>query len=79
MGAYYRRIRARSGPPAAVTATAHKLARIIYAMLKERKPYHDVGADYYEQHYRARVLRNLNRQTAKLGFRLEPAAPAPAQ
>jgi hypothetical protein len=36
MGAYYRRIRARSGPPAAVTATAHKLARIIYAMLKER-------------------------------------------
>jgi transposase len=79
MGAYYRRIRARSGPPAAVTATAHKLARIIYAMLKERKPYHDVGADYYEQHYRARVLRNLNRQAAKLGFRLEPAAPAPAQ
>jgi len=79
LGAYYRRVRARSGAPAAVTATAHKLARIIYAMLKDGKPYHDVGADYYEQHYRVRVLRNLNRQAAKLGFRLEPAAPAPAK
>lgn len=74
LGAYYRRIRTRSGAPAAVTATAHKLARIIYAMLKDRKPYHDVGAYYYEQQYRDRVLRNLNRQAAKLGFRLEPAA-----
>jgi transposase len=73
LGAYYRRIRARSGAPAAVTATAHKLARIIYAMLKDRKPYHDVGAYSYEQQHRDRVLRNLNRQAARLGFRLEPA------
>jgi transposase len=79
LGAYYRRIRARSGAPAAVTATAHKLARIIYAMLKNRKPYHDFGADHYEHQYRARVLRNLNRRAAKLGFRLEPAIPAPLQ
>lgn len=73
LGAYYRRIRARSGAPAAVTATAHKLARIIYAMLKERKPYHDSGADYYEKQYRERVLRNLNRQAARLGFCLQPS------
>lgn len=73
LGAYFRRMRARLGTPAAITATAHKLARIIYFMLKERKPYHDFGADYYEQQYRARVLRNLNRRAARLGFRLEPA------
>jgi len=73
LGAYYRRMRARHGAPSAITATAHKLARIIYFMLKERKPYHDFGADYYEQLYRTRVLRNLNRQAVKLGFRLEPA------
>lgn len=73
LGAYYRRMRARHGAPAAITATAHKLARIIYFMLKYRKPYHDFGADYYEQQHRSRVLRNLNRQAAKLGFRLEPA------
>ena len=73
LGAYFRRMRARSGTPAAVTATAHKLARIIYFMLKHRQPYHDFGADSYDQLYRARVLRNLNRRAAKLGFRLEPA------
>jgi len=72
LGAYFRRMRARLGTPAAITATAHKLARIIYFMLKERRPYHDFGADYYDQQYRARVLRNLNRRAAKLGFRLQP-------
>jgi len=70
LGAYYRRIRARHGSPSAITATAHKLARIIYFMLKEHKPYHDFGSDYYEQQYRDRVLRNLGRQAAKYGFRL---------
>ena len=74
LGAYFRRMRARIGTPAAITATAHKLARIIYFMLKHHKPFHDFGADYYEQQFRARVLRNLSRQAAKMGFRLEPAA-----
>lgn len=76
LGAYYRRMRARHGAPAAITATAHKLARLIYLMLRDRKPYHDFGADYYEQQQRTRVVRNLNRQAARLGFRLEPAYPA---
>jgi len=75
LGAYFRRMRSRLGTPAAITATAHKLARIIYFMLKDRKPYHDLGADHYEQQYRARVLHNLSRRAAKLGFRLEPAVP----
>jgi transposase len=74
LGAYYRRMRARLGTPAAITATAHKLARILYHLLKYRQPYHDFGADHYEQQYRARVLRNLNRRAAKLGFRLQPLA-----
>jgi hypothetical protein len=74
LGAYYRRMRARLGTPAAITATAHKLARILYHLLKYRQPYHDFGADHYEQQYRARVLRNLNRRAVKLGFRLEPLA-----
>jgi transposase len=72
LGAYYRRMRARLGTPAAITATAHKLARIIYALLKEKKAFHDLGANYYEQQYRQRVLRNLSRQAARLGFHLEP-------
>jgi transposase len=75
LGAFYRRIRARSGGPAAITATAHKLARIIYAMLKNRTPYHDDGAQFYEQQYRERVVRNLSRQATRLGFHLEPSNP----
>lgn len=73
LGAFYRRMRARLGTPAAITATAHKLARIFYFMLKRRMPFHDCGANYYELQYRSRVIRNLNRRAAKLGFRLEPA------
>jgi hypothetical protein len=70
LGAYYR---ARWKALAAITATAHKLTHIIYFLLKERIAYHDFGADHYEQQYRKRVLRNLNRRTAKIGFRLEPS------
>ena len=77
LGAFYRRMRARHGAPSAITATAHKLARIIYFMLKEKKPYHDFGADYYEKQYQNRILRNLNRKAAKLGYRLEPNVLAP--
>ena len=72
LGAFYRRIRARHGSPKAVTATAHKLARIVYFMLKNRQPYHDPGADYYEEQYRIRAIRNLQRRASKLGIRLEP-------
>ena len=72
LGAFYRRIRARHGGPKAVTATAHKLARIVYFMLKNRQPYHDPGADYYEEQYRIRAIRNLRHRAAKLGLRLEP-------
>jgi len=75
LGAFYRRMRARHGAPAAITATAHKLARIIYFLLKERRSYHDIGSDSYEQQYRSRVLRNLRRQATNLGFRLEPIIP----
>jgi len=74
LGAFYRRIRARHGGPKAVTATAHKLARIVYFMLKNRQPYHDPGADYYEEQYRIRAIRNLQRKASKLGMRLEPVS-----
>jgi len=74
LGAFYRRIRARSGGPVAVTATAHKLARIIYAMLKNRTAYQDAGAQSYELLFRERMVRHLNRQAARFGFRLEPAS-----
>ena len=75
LGSFYRRIRARHGGAKAVTATAHKLARITYHVLKHREDYVDPGSGHYEQQYRQRTIRNLTRKAAKLGFRLEPATP----
>jgi hypothetical protein len=66
-------MRARLGAPEAVTAAAHKLARIIYAMLKNQTEYRDPGQGYYEQQVRRRAIKNLKRKAKKLGFALVPA------
>jgi len=56
--------------PKAVTAAAHKLARLIYTMLTKGEEYTDQGQAYYEERYRQRVLRQLNLRANKLGMRL---------
>ena len=68
MGAFFRRMKARLGPPAAITAAAHRMARTIYAMLRHGQSYVDVGQAAYEQQFRQRMLKNLRRQAAKLGL-----------
>jgi transposase len=78
LGAYYRRMAARIGKPQAVTATAHKLARIVYSMLKHGSAYVDAGQDYYERQYTQRVLRNLEQRAKSLGFELVPVPVAEA-
>ena len=72
VGAFYRRLRARHGPAEAITATAHKLARIFYKLLKDREPYVDPGPDYYERTYRDRTIRTLERKAGALGMRVVP-------
>jgi len=72
MGAFYRRKRAHLGGPKAVTAAAHKLARIIYTMLKYQVEYVDLGADYYESKYKEREIRKLKQKATRLGFELIP-------
>jgi transposase len=71
-GAYFRRMRARLGTEQAITATAHKLARIIYHMLKHRQPYQPLSAEAYDEQHRQREMNRLKRQAAKLGFALQP-------
>jgi transposase len=70
LGAYLRRQRARLGSPKAITATAHKLARLVYAMLTGGTSYVDAGQEYYEERYRARVVQNLKRKAHDMGFEL---------
>ncbi|MBZ8143426.1 IS110 family transposase, partial [Rubrivivax gelatinosus] len=59
----------------AVTAAAHKLARLIYNLLSKGQEYTDQGQAYYEERYRQRVLRNLQRKLQRLGMSLVPATP----
>lgn len=72
LGAFYRRLRARLGPAQAQVATAHKLARIVYHMLKFKVEYCQMSAEAYEQQFRERELRHLQRKAARLGFALAP-------
>jgi hypothetical protein len=73
LGAYFRRMCSRMDKPKAVTAAAHKLARLIYFMLTKGEEYTDQGQDYYEERYRERVVRQLTQRVAKLGLRIVPA------
>ena len=65
-------MRAKHGTEVANVAAAHKLARIIYFMLKNKTAYRDIGVEQYDAQYRERRVRNLERQAKRLGFRLEP-------
>ena len=72
LGAFLRRKKAQLGAPKAITATAHKLARLIYSMLRYGQEYVDAGAEYYESQYQQRALRAAKRRAAQLGYQLVP-------
>ena len=75
LGAFLRRKKAHLGAPKAITATAHKLARIIYSMLRYGQEYVDAGAEYYERRYQQRALRAAKRRAAQ-GYQLVPMSDA---
>lgn len=78
LGAYLRRLRTHKGTPKAIIATAHKLARIVYRMLKYGKSYTDVGMEYYDKKYRERVLNGIAKRAEEMGYVLVPTLIADA-
>lgn len=70
LGAYYRRMCSRMDKAKAITAVAHKLARLIYMMLTKGEEYTDQGQQYYEERYRERVLHHLAKKAEKMGLKL---------
>jgi transposase len=70
IGAFLRKMRARFGTPQAITATAHKLARIIYTMIVEKREFIEFGENAYEQRNKKRAIAKLKRKAADLGFEL---------
>jgi len=72
LSAYFRRMCAHMDKSKAVTATAHKLARLIYTMLTKGQEYVDAGQDYFEERHRERVLRSLKQRAQQMGMVLMP-------
>jgi transposase len=75
LGAYLRRQRGRLGAPKAVTATAHKLARIVYHLMRYGVDYLKKTEEEYAEQQRDRQERNLHRRARELGYKLEKVGP----
>jgi len=72
-GAFYRRKRAQGGPLHAQVATANRIARTVYHMLKYHVQYEDMGADEFERRHWERDIKALRKKAAKLGLTLVKA------
>lgn len=69
-GAFFRRMRAMHGPKKAIVATAHRIARTVYWMLRNHKPFQALSSEKYNQREREREITRLQKKAAKLGFTL---------
>jgi len=74
LGANFRRLGRKLGAPKAVTAMAHKLARLVYRMLKFGQGYVDKGMEHYEAKYRQDQIKWLAKSAAALNLQLTPLA-----
>jgi hypothetical protein len=74
LGAQFRRLRSRLGPPKTITAMAAKLARLVYRMLKYGQEYVDKGTAQYEAKYRQQKLKMITKQAAEHDLALVPMA-----
>lgn len=70
LGMQYRRFKAKLGPAAAIVAMAHKLARLVYRLLKHGETYVAIGQEEYEAKMRQRQLKGLEKHAANLGYTL---------
>ena len=73
LGHYFRRMRAKLGAPKAITAAAHKLARIIYHMVTTRQAYDETICVQNEVQNRQRLEARLRKQARDLGLEITPA------
>jgi transposase len=70
-------MKARMGTPKAMTAAAHKLARIVYLMITTRQEYDATVYQAQERRTQDRTKARLHTQAKELGFQLVPAEPVP--
>ena len=70
LGAQFRRLRTRLGPPIATKAMAAKLARLVYRMLRYGMQFVDQGAEFYEAQHRKQQVNYLKWKAANLGLQI---------
>jgi transposase len=70
LGGFARRMKARLGAAEGITATAHKLARIIYRLIKHGEAYVRQGLEDYEKKFAAKRLIALQKHAEAFGFEL---------
>lgn len=70
LGSFHRRMRARLGPAAANTATARKIATIVYHLLKTKEPFIDRDVMAYEARVYRHKLTRIKKQAKALGYEL---------
>jgi transposase len=68
LGAYLRRMKSRLGTPAAVTATAHKMARLVYYALKHGMAYVRRTQEEYEEQIKEQQIKALKKKARRLGL-----------
>ena len=78
MGNYLRRLKAKLGPAAATTATAHKIAIIFYSMVKNQVEYDETIWATRDAQRQKRLEFHLKRQAERLGYKLIPVEENPA-
>jgi transposase len=74
LGAFFRRMKVRLGTPKALTATAHKLARLVESLLQHGSAYVQQGLDASEAPYRERKVTTMAKQAKALGYTVGPLA-----
>lgn len=73
LGAQFRRFRGKLGAPKAITAMAHKLAVLVYRMLRWGHEYVDKGIQHYEERHRQQQIHLLRKRATALGLHLVEA------
>jgi len=72
LGVFYRRIKSKSGGAVAIKATARKLATIFYKMLKEGLEFNPLSIETYNQYFKERKTKYINKVALALGYKLVP-------
>jgi Transposase IS116/IS110/IS902 family./Transposase. len=78
-GEFFRRMRAKLGTAQATTATAHKMARIIYHVLRTKTPYNETAFYECDEQARQRAENRLRKKASEMGFQLVPTVTAASQ